>query len=170
MDESPGISPWKRACRDFGVREGVDEVWLRRLDAFGRPEELGTDRLPVGEAGAFEAVEETVVGKAMGLAEQVPDRLKAEVDAHQAELFARRLVSVQRLLDGLAPVSATARILRVGMNERVDQILGVTRPSGSRPPRALRLRAVVDYYFSLAAVLHHAQRRGREGVRSSTNL
>lgn len=71
--------------------------------------------------------------------------LSGEVDAAQAAMFARRRTDLGRLLAGLE--GPAARILEVGLWQRVDQVL--TGPM----PRALRVRAVVDFYLSQAALL-----------------
>jgi hypothetical protein len=71
-----------------------------------------------------------------------------EVDRPQAELFARRFRSVFRILNELA--AAEAPYYRVALVCRVAEIIEAARP------RALRVRAACDFYYSQAALLHHA--------------
>lgn len=73
--------------------------------------------------------------------------LSGEVDGAQAELFGRRFRSVVGLLDGMT--APEARLLRVGLFRRAAQILDAP------PPHALRVRALVDYVWSQAAVVQH---------------
>ncbi len=68
--------------------------------------------------------------------------LSVEVDAGQAAIFARRIATVERQLIGLD--DATGRLLRVGLRQRLEGILAAPRP------RALRVRALADFYYSFA--------------------
>jgi len=76
----------------------------------------------------------------------------AEVDADQARMFGRRFRAVDQTLADLAP--GEARVLRVGLRQRLEEILA------GPGPRALRVRALADFYGSHAGVLAW---RGRGG-------
>ena len=73
--------------------------------------------------------------------------LSEEVDAAQAAIFARRVESVRHLLDDLK-----LSHLRVALEARVVEMLHAD------PPRALRVRAAADFYYSQAARIHHQRR------------
>jgi hypothetical protein len=102
--------------------------WLEVLRAFG-----GDDPGPGGDPG--------------GVAARIPAVLSQEVDRDQAELFGRRYRQVQQLLSHLPP--AEGRWLSRFLRHRAHGILGAPGP------RALRIRALVDYVFSQAAVVAH---------------
>ncbi len=74
--------------------------------------------------------------------------LVEEIDRGQAELFARRTRAVDELLAALATREAQgdrhARVLRVGLRQR---LAGVLAAAG---PRAPRVRALADFYYSHA--------------------
>jgi len=80
------------------------------------------------------------------LSAAVVQRLTGEVDGPQAELFARRVDSVRRLLDDL-----DLSELRLALEARVVEMLHVPGPS------ALRVRAAADFYYSQAARIHYQQ-------------
>lgn len=74
----------------------------------------------------------------------IEQTLGGEVDADQAAMFARRLGSVRSLLRRIDhPVLDTALVARA-----VELLVGPA-------PRALRIRALADFYYSQAARLHH---------------
>ncbi len=124
---------WQQACIDFAERHAVEPRWVQVLRAFGGwAPEAGPDL----ESFETQAQPQVVV-----------QALAGEVDAAQAAMFARRLVAVDRLLR--QNPRPEARLLRVGLLHRIPEILAAP------PPRALRVRACVDFYFSQAAALQH---------------
>ena len=129
MDDS-----WLHSALAHGREHGLEEPWLRLLLAFGGPPRSG-EVLPLRriEQGLHDPPIAAV--------------LTGEVDAAQAEMFARRFRSVIALLASLG--DERGRILFVGLVSRVHQIL---REPG---PRALRVRAAVDYYYSHGALVMH---------------
>jgi len=77
------------------------------------------------------------------LREHIERTLIAEVDADQAALFARRVDQVHQWLDHVAEAEPDgARALQLGLLARAWQVLA------EPPPRALRVRAVADFYYS----------------------
>ncbi|MCB9685973.1 MAG: phosphodiester glycosidase family protein [Alphaproteobacteria bacterium] len=78
---------------------------------------------------------------------RIASTLAEEVDADQAALFSRRFSSVRGLLATLD--RAEARILEHVLGERAAGILEAPGP------RALRIRALVDYVFGRSALLVH---------------
>lgn len=138
---------WLAACGRFAEETGLDPAVLSLLRAYGDPERDGADDTGHG----FADLEAAALADAAAQGDRVRDRLSAEVDPDQAALFARRLGAVCALLEGLAAQSAAARVLRVGLWRRVDDILAAPGPW------ALRVRACVDFYFSHAALLRHAR-------------
>lgn len=100
-----------------------------------------------GSAVNFDTLYRDSIAKAAGTHRQIVAVLSGAVDQAQAELFARRFVSVDALLGRLSTPEAI--ILRVGLVQRMGEILTCA------PPSALRVRALVDFYYSRAALLHH---------------
>ena len=78
------------------------------------------------------------------LGDAVTHILSQEVDAPQAAMFCRRVASVQDLLDHLG-----LSHLRCALEARVVEMLH------AEGPRALRVRAAADFYYSQAARIHH---------------
>ena len=141
------MTDWRAACAHFAQRHRTLPGTLRLLDAFGRP---GDDP----RAGAdFDALEAAARRDAPALPSAIVAALGSEVDCDQAALFARRAAAAWALLDGLAP-DPTARVLRVGLACRLRDVLAAS------PPRALRVRAVVDFYTSQAALVRHRHAGG----------
>lgn len=95
----------------------------------------------------FDTLHRESIAKVSETHRQIVAVLSGAVDQAQAELFARRFVSVDSLLEGLSAPEAV--ILRVGLIQRMGEILACS------PPSALRVRALVDFYYSRAALLHH---------------
>lgn len=88
---------------------------------------------------------------------QIVQALAQEVDRGQAELFVRRLNSVVALLETLAQPGHEAQLMHVahallvGLWHRAHQI------SQTTTPKALRIRALADFYYSQAVTLVHAE-------------
>lgn len=95
----------------------------------------------------FNHLREHVHAQAGVLPKVVVSQLSDEVDGKQAALFSRRFVDVRRLLAGMS--STEAQLLEIGLVMRTAEILA------GPGPRALRVRAVVDFFYSQAALLHH---------------
>jgi len=89
---------------------------------------------------------------------QVQCALEEEVDAAQAAMFVRRFGAVVERLGHLGS-DDVARVLRVALIGRVFELAH----GEGMLPRALRVRAAVDYFYSLGAIRHHALLREREG-------
>ena len=121
---------WQDRCAELVADEGLDPSVLAVLQAFG-----GRAQGPTPPLEALE-VDPSTVAVARVLAD--------EVDADQAALFQRRFRACAELL---RPIS---RVLRIGLLTRVREILEAPGP------RALRVRACVDFYTSQGAVLRHA--------------
>lgn len=77
------------------------------------------------------------------------EALAREVDPGQADLFCRRLSSVDELLQRIATDKPQAEVFQVALRKRaMDMLHGSTL-------RAARIRALADYYYSQAGRLHH---------------
>ncbi|MFH1469827.1 MAG: phosphodiester glycosidase family protein [Pseudomonadota bacterium] len=144
------MSAWLAACRGFALEQGLDPAVLEVLEAF--PDRSVGSGDSMGGSPDFERLEFHLGLRAAGLARQVVEKLDGEVDREQAELFARRFQALAGLLADLAERAPAARPLRVGLHARLEEVL--TAPG----PRALRVRALVDFYTSHAALLHHRAR------------
>ena len=125
------------------------------LRAFAAPWPRGGPPAPPerGWAHDFVALERALVDEAVLGA--IADLLAGEIDRAQAELFARRTAAVDELLAGTA--DRPARALRVGLRER---LLGIFAAEG---PRAPRVRALADFYYSHACRHLHRRTHG-EGL------
>jgi len=134
-------------CRDTVFELGLDPGCLEVLEAF-----RGGDESWAGQPLGFDQLEQRARRFASSLAQDIADTLDGEIDADQAEMFSRRYLALLDLLEQLAEQSGEARILRVGAARRMAEILEADKP------RALRVRALVDFYTSHAALLHHRQR------------
>lgn len=111
-------------------------------------ERVATHRLDPAWADVLRAFEGPA-GDPRDLPRRIEATLAEEVDADQAALFARRFASVERLL---APMERPeARILEDVLRWRAAGILEAPGP------RALRVRALVDYVFGRSAVTLHAR-------------
>ena len=150
---------WLQACLDFARRHGVESPYVDALHAFAYPNPRGGPPPPPEPRWSedFEALERTLCRVALddaGPREVLVDNLSREVDAAQARIFARRIAAVERQLIGLD--DATGRVLRVGLRRRLEGILSAPRP------RALRVRALADFYYSFAGRWLHARSVGGE--------
>lgn len=147
------MTTWLDVAGEHARRRGVSDSILEALHAFAGPQPRGGPPPPVEMpwAGDFAALERACLLhdlRAIG-----PD-LAQEVDTAQADLFGRRLVAVDGALADLA--DEVGRVLRVGLRHRLAGILEAPRP------RALRVRALADFYFSVAS-RHRFARASRGG-------
>jgi len=152
--------------RQWVCDQGLAGTDLRVLDAFGW---TGEANEPESDGcSSFEELEQRSMVSEVGLEAKIAKALSGEVDAEQAAMFGRRVSGVLGFVATLRHDSSWSRVLRVALCRRVLQILDVSFPPTHKPPRALRVRAVADYYFSLAAVEHHRLKRIREGLATQT--
>lgn len=145
-DSTPG--GWQRACARFVREAGAGQELLPLLAAFGRPGDDPASGRP------FAALDHGAQTGQDALSDAIVAALSGEVDHDQAAMFARRYRAVAGLLDELCPRLPPARVLRVGLWRRLHDVLAAAAP------RALRVRAVIDFYYSQAAVLRHRQDQG----------
>lgn len=140
---------WLACCRSTVLERGLDPACLDVLEAFrdrgSQPDDPGLD---------FERLETEARMHVPGLAQRIVATLDGEIDLDQAGMFARRHLALHDLLSQLAEHIPEARVLRVGAAQRMDEVLAAPAP------RALRVRALVDFYTSHAALLHHRHRVG----------
>ncbi len=140
---------WLTTCRSTVLEQGLDPGCLDVLEAF--PDRGSAKDEPELD---FEHLETRARMLAPGLAQRITATLDGEIDLDQAEMFARRYLALHELLAQLGERIAEAKVLRVGATHRVAEILEAPAP------RALRVRALVDFYTSHAALLHHRHRLG----------
>ncbi len=130
----------QRLATERGLPDRVSTI----LAAFGPPDGPG-----MAAAVDLESVEE----EARVDADAVLAALDGEVDHDQAAMFARRAAQVFALLGRLAEAgSDEARVYRVGLARRLLEVCAAPGP------RALRVRALADFYGSQAALLRHRAR------------
>mmetsp|Transcript_27961 Transcript_27961/g.80797 ORF Transcript_27961/g.80797 Transcript_27961/m.80797 type:complete len:723 (-) Transcript_27961:179-2347(-) len=101
-------------------------------------------------------------GTPADISNKIREVLVAEIDDDQAQMFARRFVSVSTLLmadgseiDSMQATGTKATVdvnalLRLALHRRAVQILSA---SDDRGPKALRIRALVDFVWSQSLVL-----------------
>lgn len=140
---------WTRICEDFARRTGIPDHEVALIDAFGAVGEARS----VGGLPDFSDLETRLDATCNTLPADIATRLSGEVDPDQAAMFGRRFHAVSEVLRRLASTRPLARVLRVALACRTREVIV------GEPPRALRVRALVDFYYSQAAVLHH-QRDG----------
>ena len=112
----------------------------------------------MGGSERFENVEFALLAGLGALEDRVRTALEEEVDAGQAAMFVRRFHAVVERL-GQLESDDVARVLRVALIGRVFELAH----GEGMLPRALRVRAAVDYFYSLGAIRHHSLLREREG-------
>lgn len=157
------VPVWKRECAAWATGRGIPSEWLQVLEAFCGSQEQVARALDPLSGGQFEVVERAAEQESRQLFAKVVRSVSREVNEGQAELFARRVLSVVAFLETLLEVSARARVLRVALIERIRQILEEEEQPPILPPKALRVRAAADYFYSMAAVEHHRIRRQASG-------
>lgn len=146
---------WLQACFDFAQTHAIEARYVDALHAFAYPNPRGGPPPPPEPRWSedFDALEAVRCAHRLdepALRASLVADLSLEVDAGQAELFARRIAAVERQLIALA--DATGRVLRVGLRQRLEGILRAPRP------RALRVRALADFYYSFAGQWLNARR------------
>ncbi|MCA9650465.1 MAG: phosphodiester glycosidase family protein [Myxococcales bacterium] len=146
------MTTWLDVATHFARTRDLDEEVIAVLRCFAGPEPRGGPPPPPEEPwdDSFEALERELL--AVDLA-AIAGRLMGEVDHGQAELFARRVQSVDAAIAALH--DDVGRLLRVGLRHRLRT---VTR---GRTARATRTRALADFYYSVAG-LHRSRRLGGE--------
>lgn len=154
---------WLQACFDFARARGIEASYVDALHAFAYPNPRGGPPPPPEPrwASDFEQLEAALCGEplaAAGLRDALIGDLSQEVDPAQAQIFARRIAAVEEQLIALG--DATGRLLRVGLRQRLAGIRAAPRP------RALRVRALADFYYSFAGRWLHA----RTGTSSAPTL
>ena len=135
---------WLDACGKFGTAQRLDTTLLSVLSAF--PQKTRTHA--VLEVRSFKELEAMVPRLQGAIETRLESHLTTEVDGQQASMFARRYQAVQDMLEKLAPRDPGARALRAGFACRMTEMM-------ESSPTALRVRAIIDFYFSQAAIRHH---------------
>lgn len=125
------------------------------LRAFGKDDAPGPANL---DPDAIDDDDATVknVGAITYLKDWISTELLSEVDPDQALMFSRRFVSVSTLLEGDVYSGddrvTSKQLLRLALHRRTVQILSTTDPILSKR-KALRIRALVDFMWSVSLVL-----------------
>jgi len=147
MAKSTPETTWLDVCVAFARAHEVPAELVEALDAFITPHPRGGPP-PAPEPrfdADFDALEREVQ-PAFGV-DGLTERLSGEIGGAQPGVFARRVAAVSEMLRALG--TPAARVLRVGLLVRLQGILDAP------PPRLPRVRALADYYYSLAARLKH---------------
>lgn len=140
------VRSWLGVCDEFAIAHEIPRdlfellFCFRAVDPGGGP---SSERRPIPPpepsfAGDFDELERALLDD--DALARVAAVLREDVDPEQAELFARRIAAVDRSLAALG--DACGRLLRVGLRQRLRGILAAPRP------RAVRVRALADFYHS----------------------
>lgn len=153
------MKSWLQLCREFTDAEAIAPQWLECVFSFHHTAGVSSLR-----ATTFESIEERLNTQRTDLPKRIHDSLIQEVDEPQSAMFIRRLETVLQRLDDLSQTLPAARLLRVGLLARIDEIVeGI-----AGLPRALRVRAAVDFFYSQSALLHHRQSpEGQQAISGS---
>lgn len=134
---------WMDLCHEHAQGNQIPDSCVQVLHAFGGK----TEQHPrASDFAQLQVYTSELLGE---LPENIVKNLHGEIDKEQAHLFARRFQSVIELLEKQALTFEEAVLLKIGLIIRTDQILHAPKP------RALRVRAVVDFYYTQAAIIHH---------------
>lgn len=140
---------WIEACAEFGAEHGVPPETLEALRAFASPHPRGGPPIPPEAAWSkgFEALRRTW-SEPIDI-DTLTQLLAPEAEGRQPSTFARRTAATEGILERLG--TPAAQILQIGLRVRLDGI------RAAPPPRLKRVRALADFYYSLAARLLHPQ-------------
>lgn len=141
--ESIAQNNWMNLCRKHAQENQIPESCIQVLQAFSGE----TKHHP--RVSDFAQLQDHTRKLLSQLPQNIERSLTGEIDKDQAQLFARRFQSVIELLDKQALTFQEAVLLKIGLVVRTNQILQAPKP------RALRVRAVVDFYYTQAAIIHH---------------
>lgn len=146
---------WYSLCQAFSQEQGLALEALHVLDAFpwrdDEPSPSLQAMLQAPSIESFAVLLERCSQQQDVLQERINDVLSGEVDEEQAALFARRFGKCWSYLIALGQSAPEARLWAAGITCRLVEIL---LASG---PRALRVRALSDFYTSQAAILQYKQ-------------
>ena len=157
------MEQWRTICHHYAQNQSQLIPWLSVLEAFGEAECPRGQRLYPEDFGFIDIFAQSV-GEVTSLHISIVEAVSTEVDVPQAQMFARRFVSVIDILQQLAPNEPVAKMLLIGLVHRLQEILQANRDL------ALRVRAVVDFYYSQTAVLFHRTNQPKIGFPSLQNL
>lgn len=136
---------WTRLCSEHALGLQLPPGATAPLEAFA------------GGREATSADFAVLLEESRRVAGELPKRIRSaldgEVDAQQAAMFARRFADVRAQL--VAIPGDEALLLEVGLVQRTAEVLAASAP------RALRVRAVADFFYSHAGLLHHRPAPGQ---------
>ena len=154
------VAEWRQSstCKLSGA--SADDL-ISVLNSFGAEDAPGSASLDPDDGGRTNAD---------SISAEIRKVLVEEIDDDQAQMFARRFVSVSKLLLGGTATQSTTTgptneisaeaaaaisvdvntLLRLALHRRAVQILSA---SDERGPKALRIRALVDFIWSQSLVL-----------------
>lgn len=130
------LDHWYPSCVAFSEHHGLNLIPL--LTAFGGPQ--------TGPIRPFEDLEREALDAQAKLSKSIAASLPS-IDVKQATMFERRFAAVCGVLGDMT--GQEARVMFVGLMGRMSEVLKAP------PPRALRVRAICDFYYSHCARIHH---------------
>jgi hypothetical protein len=150
------MKTWFELCQEFSEQESIEPRWVECLQSFAITS--GHDPL---HCTSFESLEDLLSRIWGTLPRRIETEICTEVDAPQAALFVRRMKTVVSVLERQAAAHSTGRLLLAGLLSRLLEIVEGT----AGLPRALRVRAAVDFFYSQAALMHHCSRVPQDKIR-----
>jgi len=130
---------WRDEAAAYARKHGLSARWTRALAAFAPQDvHVATDRPEIRAAQ-----DEVALGDCL------ERMLGRDVDVAQAAMFRRRFDAVTAWLSDLADEHPEATLLVMGLLGRVREILACPYD------RVLRVRSLVDFYYSQAGLLAH---------------
>lgn len=133
------MKDWLTICHHYATRMQILQ-WTSVLQAFGGAQG-GSNRQYTG----FESLYAEVVKKVDDIAKQIVLHVSTEVDLPQAEMFSNRFLGVVEILRQEG--HPAAKMFLIGLVLRTQEILC------HGDSLALRVRAIVDFYYSQGARL-----------------
>lgn len=152
---------WLDLCEERACAWNATEL-MAVLRAFPRPQV--TTLLGPELADSFDALEHDLEAHSDGLFAQAEGSMATEVGSQQATMFADRARSLHRFLRRLIVHKPAARLLMVGFLARLREMLA------DPPPLAIRIRSLVDFYYSHAAKLEWGSHRREDPLPSVNQL
>jgi hypothetical protein len=98
-------------------------------------------------------VEKLATDAQKDLAATITRQLAGTIDSAQAEIFGRRAAAVDEMLTGLVQNSPEARVLKTAFAGRLWETRQIE-------PQPLRVRAIIDFFYSRAGILHYRTKAG----------
>lgn len=156
---------WQTLCSSYIEEQQLPAHFKDILKAFGSGKDNQAAPNDLSQSDMLEQftqLKESLLSKCEALQKQIIENLEQEVDHAQALMFSRRWRDSVQLMESLQ--SPAQGIFQIALCSRLQEILKAPRP------RALRVRALADYYYSQAAVYYHTEKQSEQATKSLQEL